>query len=133
MKISKEARKKSRSMFRNSFVDGKLDAATVKSVVAAVAESKPRHYMGVLKNYQRLIRLEVEKHHAVVESAEPLDSKVTTQIKKTLRAKYGKDLTAEFNVVPELIGGLRIKLGSTVWDSSVRDRLDRLQTQLASI
>ncbi len=133
MKISKDARKLSRELFQKSFVNGRLDESRVKTIAAKVADTKPRHYMEILKDYQRLIRLEVEKHHAVIESAATLDKKTSDQLEKSLRGKYGQDLTAEFKVVPELIGGLRIKLGSDVWDSTVRGRLDRLQSQLASI
>ncbi len=133
MKISKDARKLSRDLFQKSFVDGRLDDSRVRVIAAKVAETKPRHYMEILKDYQRLIRLEVEKRNAVVESAATLDKKTSEQLEKSLRAKYGKELTAEFKVNPDLIGGLRIKLGSDVWDSTVRGRLDRLQNQLASI
>ena len=81
------------------------------------------------RNYQRLIRLEVEKHHAVIESAAALDGRPAKQLLVNLRAKYGKDLTTEFKVSPELIGGLRIKIGSDVFDSSVRERLTRLESE----
>lgn len=133
MKISKEARKGSKEQFRNSFTNGQLDAAAIKSNVARVAQAKPRHYMGLLKNYQRLIRLEVEKRHAVIESSAALDSATSGQVTKTLAEKYGQDLTTEFKVLPELIGGLRVKIGSTVWDSSIRGRLNALETHFAQV
>ncbi len=83
------------------------------------------------RNYQRLVRLEVEKHHAVIESATPLDGATARAARSaTSSAKYGADLTTEFKVTPELIGGLRIKIGSDVFDSTVRERLDRLETNL---
>ena len=47
-----------------------------------------------------------------------------------LKRKYGSDLTTQFVVKPELLGGMRIRVGSDVWDSSVRNRLQRLQQQL---
>lgn len=131
MKISKEARLTAKQLFRNSFTDGKLDAAKIGTVARQIASSKPRHYLAMLKEYQRLARLELEKHHAVIESANALDARTSEQLGQTLRAKYGADLTTEFKVAPELIGGLRVKLGSNVWDGSVRNRLDRLGTELA--
>ena len=51
-------------------------------------------------------------------------------IVSSLKQKYGEDLTTEFSVNPELIGGMRIKIGSDVWDGSVRQRLAHLQNQL---
>lgn len=131
MKISKDARKMAKELFQFSFSNGKLDPAKARLATAKIAEAKPRHYIDILKEYQRLARLEIEKHHAVIESATPLDNKVNDQLQKDLHAKYGADVTTEFKVIPGLIGGMRIKLGSDFWDSSVRGRLDRLKTQLA--
>jgi F-type H+-transporting ATPase subunit delta len=47
-----------------------------------------------------------------------------------LKVRYGEDLTTEFRTNPELLGGLRIKIGDDVWDGSVRNRLSQLQEQL---
>ena len=47
-----------------------------------------------------------------------------------LKRKYGSHLAARFVVNKELLGGMRIRVGSDVWDSSVRNRLHRLQQQL---
>lgn len=133
MKLSKEARRMSRELFRVSFTDSKLDQSKVRTIVQEIAGAKPRHYIDILKDYQRLIRLEVEKRHAVIESAIELDEATRGQLEQTLRAKYGSDLTTEFKVTPELIAGLRIRIGSDVWDSSVRERLNRLESQLATV
>ena len=62
----------------------------------------------------------------MVESAAPLDPQANNKIVNDLQKKHGSDLTTEFKVAPDLIGGLRIKIGSDVWDGSVRHRLDRL-------
>lgn len=129
-RLDKESRKLSKQLFNASFSDGKLDEAKVRSIAAKVAESKPRNAVGVLKEFQRQVRLEIEKHHAVIESAAPLDGGLSEQVVSGLRVKYGHTVTTEFKVTPELIGGLRIKIGSDVFDSSVRNRIDRLETQL---
>jgi F-type H+-transporting ATPase subunit delta len=133
MKISKEARMTAKELFQHSFTDGKLNASKVGIMARQIVASKPRHFLAILKEYQRLARLEVEKHHAIIESATALDPRTNEQLGQTLRAHYGTELTTEFKVTPELIGGLRIKLGSDVWDSTVRSRLDRLETQLAAV
>src|ERR1041385_1030592 len=112
MKLSKEARRLSRDLFRASFSDNRLDEGKVRIISQKIADSKPRHYLDILKDYQRLIRLEVEKRHALVESAADLDESTRGQLESSLRAKYGSDLTTEFKVAPELIGGLRVKIGS---------------------
>ena len=129
MKITKEARRLSRQLFRLSLTDGALDRAKVSSIVQTVISEKPRHYVGALEDFQRLIRLEMAKRHAVIESAVALSPETGESIVSNLKQKYGQDLTTEFTVNPELIGGMRIKLGSDVWDGSVKNRLARLQEQ----
>ena len=130
MKINKEIRRLSRKMLRASFTDGQLDPGRIKSLVDSLIEKKPRHYIDVLKNYRRLLRLEVEKRRARVETASELDSTTSSELIANLKKKYGSDLSAEFIVNPELLGGMRIRVGSDVWDGTVRNRLERLQQQL---
>jgi F-type H+-transporting ATPase subunit delta len=55
---------------------------------------------------------------------------VGARIVSNLKRKYGSDLTTRFVVNQELLGGMRIRVGSDAWDSSVRNRLQRLQQQL---
>jgi F-type H+-transporting ATPase subunit delta len=129
MKLDKESRKLSKQLFQTSFTDGRIDGVKVAAICRKVAESKPRNSLGILKEFQRLIRLEVEKHHAVIESAAPLDDATKQQLLANLQSKYGSDLTTEFKASPELLGGLRIKIGSDVFDSSVRERLNRLESE----
>ena len=131
MKLSKDARRFSRELFQMSFTEGRLDEGKVGQIARKVAETKPREYLNILKDYHRLLRMEVGKHHAVVETATVLDGGVREQLEVSLRQKYGSDLTFEFLVQPELIGGLRVKIGSDVYDSSVRERLHRLGAALA--
>ncbi len=131
MKISKEARRTSRQLFRACFADGKLDESRVRSVVSTVIEKKPRGYIGVLGNLARLMRNEAERQSAMVESATPLSDDMRYQLKAGLTKKYGRELTLDFHVRPELLGGIRVKVGSDVWDGSVKARLEALKNQLA--
>jgi F-type H+-transporting ATPase subunit delta len=132
MKINREIRRVSREMLRASFTDGQLDQGKVGSLVQSLIEKQPRNYLSILVNYKRLIRLEVEKRHARIESAGDLSPAVKSQITASLQRKYGSDLTTEFAITPELLGGLRIRVGSDVWDGSVRSRLQRLENDLAA-
>jgi len=130
MKINKEIRQLSREMLRASFRDGQLDPARISSIIDSVTARKPRNYIDVLKNYRRLLRLEVEKRRARIETASEMDPATQSEVVTNLKKKYGSDLTPEFVVNPDLLGGMRIRVGSDVWDGSVRNRLERLQQQL---
>ena len=130
MKINKETRQLSKELLRASFTDGRLDSGRIASLVKSLIEKKPRNYIKVLESYKRLLRLEVEKHTATIESATELAPQASADLIANLKRKYGSDLAARFVVNKELLGGMRIRVGSDVWDSSVRNRLHRLQQQL---
>ena len=130
MKINREIRQLSREMLRASFTDGQLDPGKISSLVDSLISKKPRHYIDVLKNYRRLLRLELEKRQAKIESANEMDSATSSELVSNLKKKYGSDLTTEVIVNPELLGGMRIRVGSDVWDGTVRNRLERLQQEL---
>jgi F-type H+-transporting ATPase subunit delta len=130
MQATKEIRQIARELLRASFTDNQLDQGRVASLLDSVLTKKPRNYIKILDYYKRLLRLEVEKRHARIESAAPLDANTGSQIVDNLKRRYGTDLTSEFIVNPALLGGVRIRVGSDVWDSSVRNRLERLQQQL---
>lgn len=130
MKLNKEIRQLSRKMVQASFTDDQLDPGRIASLVDSVIEEKPRNYIRVLKNYKRLLRLEVEKRRATIETASEVDPGIRSEIVASLKRKYGDDLATDFHVDPQLLGGMRIRVGSDVWDGSVRNRLERLQHEL---
>lgn len=131
MKISKEARRTSRQLFRVCLVDGKLNEQNVRTVVSKVASSKPRGYIGILDNFARLVSGEIERSKAIVESAAELDSATRSGLQASLNQKYGRALELEFHVQPDLLGGIRVRVGSDVWDGSVKARLEALKNALA--
>ena len=126
MTSPREARKSARSLFRSCMVDGKLDASRVRAVADTLASEKPRGYLAVLQSFSRLVRLELERRHAVIESAAPLAESAMNQLRADIARAHGDDLTFDTVVHPELIGGLRVRVGSDVWDGSVRARLEAL-------
>ncbi len=131
MKISKEARRTSRQLFRVCLADGKLDESRVRLVVAQVAASKPRGYIAILDAFLGQVRAEIDSHRALVESATPLTAELQSNLASSLATKYGRPLSLEFQTQPELLGGIRVKVGSDVWDGSVKARLENLRVSLA--
>jgi F-type H+-transporting ATPase subunit delta len=129
MKINKEIRRLSREMVRASFTDGQFDRGKIASLVQSLIAKRPRNYIGILQNYKQLLRLEIEKRHARIESATELSAETNSRIFQSLKKKYGRDLTTEFVVNRELLAGMRIRVGSDVWDGSVRHRLESLRQQ----
>lgn len=126
MKISKVANAAARRIFRLCQSGGRLDEAKLSTAVRRIAESQPRDYRGILSALKRLVRLEMERRRVIVESAAELDQPSRDRVVSGLVAKYGNDLTFEYRVTPELLGGLKIRVGNDVFDGSVKGRLDRL-------
>ncbi len=126
MKTSRENAKAARSLFRACFVNGVLDPARVRTVTTEVAAGRPRGHLGILQALARLVRLELARRHAVIESAAPLSDAELTALRRDLIRKHGEDLTFATSVRPDLIGGLRVRVGSDVWDGSIRARLAAL-------
>ena len=130
MKASKDAVRAARKLLRLSYKDGKLQPDVVRDIAKRVGEDKPRGYLAILQEYWRLLRLEVGKRQAVIESASELGAQTGNELLDGLRRKYGDDLSADFIVNEDLIGGMRVKVGSDVWDGSVRARLAALRDKL---
>lgn len=130
MKISKEARRFARELFTLSLTSGRLDAAKIAGLSDQLVAEKPRGYGQILREYTRLVRLELERRHAVIESAIALDDAHADSLRSELATRFGNDLTIEFRTNPGLLGGLRIQVGSDVWDGTVSNRLHLLKQQL---
>ena len=127
MKITKQARRDAKQLFRSCLKEGVLDENRVRQAVQAVVAQKPRGYIAILSQLQRLVKLDLERRTARVESAAALSPEQRTTVEGSLAWKYGTGLDVSFVQNPALIGGLRIQVGSDVYDGSVRARLESLR------
>ncbi|MBM3833720.1 MAG: F0F1 ATP synthase subunit delta [Verrucomicrobia bacterium] len=127
MKISKQARRDAKELFRSCLVNGALDANRVRQVVQLVTTQKPRGYIAILSHFERLVKLEEARRTAKVESAAPLAPDLQASVRNDLARVYGPGLNVSFSQNPSLIGGMRIRVGSDVYDGSIQARLTALQ------
>jgi len=111
-------------------VNGAFDEARARTVAGHLAASRTRGALPLLEAFHRLVRLDRDRHAAVVESAAPLDEALRAQVRSGLARVYGGTIDASFAENPALIGGMRIKVGSDVYDGSVRARLAELAARL---
>ncbi len=126
MKITKQARRDGRELFKACRVNGVLDEDRVREVVTRVIAAKPRNYLAVLEHFKRLVKLDLDRRAAQVENAVETSPAQMEIIKANLERKYGPGLNLTFWVNPALIGGLKIKVGSDIYDGSVAGRLAAL-------
>jgi F-type H+-transporting ATPase subunit delta len=127
MKISKPAQRDARQLFRSCQVNGLLDENRVRQAVALVLARKPRRYLEILSRLLRLVKLDLERRTARVESAAILPDDLQTDVANRIKKIYGEGVSLTFDRNPALIGGLRVKVGSDVYDGSIRTRLEKLE------
>jgi F-type H+-transporting ATPase subunit delta len=129
MKISKQARRDARELFRTCMVRDALDESRARQALASVVQKRPRGYIAILSHFERLIRLEVGRRTANIESATVLPPPAQAEIQTDLVRHYGPGLTFHFTENPALIGGVRIQVGGDVYNGSVQGRLEQLGSQ----
>lgn len=127
MRVSKQARRDAKSLFRSCQVNGLIEDGRVRQAVREVIARKPRGYVAALSHFQRLVKLDIARRTARVESAVPLSQDQRNTVSARLQAQYGAGLDLTFQPNPALIGGLRIRVGSDVYDGSIQGRLAELE------
>lgn len=130
MRANRKARRAARQLFRLCLVNGGLEEERVRLVARRIGSSRRRGVVSILSYFQRLVRLDRDRRTAVVESAAPLVAAVREGIQSDLARLYGPGIETSFDQNPALIGGMRIKVGSDVYDDSVRARLTALEARL---
>lgn len=130
MKITKQTRRDAKELFRATISNGVMDEGKVRSVVKLVLEKKPRGYLAILEHFKRLVKLEQDRRTARIESAILLAPEQQSSVRSSLEKIYGRGLNVSFLQNPALVGGLRVRVGSDVYDGSVAARLQRLEEAL---
>ena len=127
MKANRRTRREARRLYRACVVDGLLDESRARQVAERVAGARRRGSLPILSHFQRLVTLDRARHCAVVESAVPLPPDLRASVEAGVASVYGPGVSASFADNPELIGGMRVKVGSDVYDGSVRTALLTLE------
>ena len=130
MKISKQSRRDAKTLFNACRANGVLDEPRVRSAVSLLIAQQPRGYAGTLERLKRLVKLDLDRRSAVIESATPLTDPTRQAVQARLEQVHGSGLTYTFRVNPALVGGLRIRVASDIYDGSVAGRLAALESNL---
>jgi F-type H+-transporting ATPase subunit delta len=120
---------------------GRVNAAKAIGAVAKAMklDSTTTSFLGVLAQNRRLgqlpaiiraFRTLAANHRgettAEVTSAHPLSAAQVTELKQQLRTRVGREVAVDLNVDQSLLGGLVVRIGSQMIDSSIRTRLNTL-------
>jgi F-type H+-transporting ATPase subunit delta len=87
----------------------------------------------IIKAYAALVARHRGEVTAYVTVAELLSDAHRDEIQNTLNAVTGKDVRVDVKVDPSIIGGLVVKLGSRMVDSSLRTKLNALKHAMKEV
>ncbi|MGN6369810.1 MAG: F0F1 ATP synthase subunit delta [Phycisphaerae bacterium] len=122
-------RREARRLFRFCFVEGMLQDAKVLQIAQAIRESAAHDRIALLKEFRRLVALEDVRRTATIQSATAISEELHASIQSNLERLYGKGLRMTFVEQPALIAGMRIKVGTHVFDGSMRGQLAALESR----
>ena len=133
MTTTAKVRRDAKRLFRLCVVDGTLDEQRVRLATQRLLGANRRGCMALLREFQRLIKLDLAGQTAEILSAEPLPDDFRLRIHATLQRSYGTGVNTSFVQDPALIGGMRIKVGCDVYDGSIRTRLASLEKRFETV
>lgn len=116
----------------DSFLAKRVPEAVLKLVGLLVERGRIDRLPAVAAEYHRLLNRERGVVEAVATSAAPLTKDETAALEKKVAAMTGKTVDLRVVVDDALIGGLTVRVGDTLYDASVRGRLERLRERLVA-
>jgi len=126
MTTAAQTRREARRLFVLCLVNGLVDEARARAVVHRLVDGPRRGRLATLSRFHRLVRLDARRHRAEVKSAAPLPPDIRAQIEAVVMALHGPGIVSRFSDDPSLVGGVRITVGSDVYDGTIRATLDSL-------
>lgn len=115
-------------------VIAKLDLHVLAGNLLRLANDKRRMALvpAIARVYRALADERAGRIQVTVQAAEPLSTAFEAEVRAALEKMTGKTVVLTTEVRPELIGGLVARIGDTVYDSSLRTRLEHIKQQLIS-
>ncbi len=127
MMKNKRVNSEAKQLLRWCRVDSSVNEDRVRQVVKQIVFSGRRNSHALLSQLLRLVRLDHDQHTATIESAIPLTPELKAATQARLNRLYGQGLNFVFLDRPSLIGGMRIQIGSDVYDGTVQSELAALE------
>ena len=115
-----------RRLFKLSLDDGQLSAERVEGVLAWVDKTRPPSATALLRAYRHLVEAEIARSRAVVEFAGNVSPATFQQIAEAMSRRYGRQVTAVPVPRPELVAGVRVRVGCDIYENSVVSQLASL-------
>ncbi len=104
----------------------KLDTTTGNFLGVLAQNRRLNQIPAIIRAFRQLAAAHRGETTAEVVSAHPLDAAQVDALKQQLRLYVGRDVNIDLSVDPSLLGGLVVKIGSKMIDSSIKTRLNSL-------
>jgi F-type H+-transporting ATPase subunit delta len=130
MAADRQTKLLAKQLFKLSVVGGAVSPEQVTGVLGWIEKHSPRHPLSLLRTYHRYIVTELAKSRALVEHAGPVGDATLKQIEAAMTRKYRRTVTAESRPNPQLLAGLRVRVGSDVYESSISGQLATLSASV---
>ena len=113
---------------------GRLGASRiVRNFLFIVVDNQRTHLLPeILQTFEAVIRQRQGAAEAEVTSAAELTVPQKTQLQQTLEGLTGRKIQAKYSLDPALLGGAVVRIGDTIYDGSVRNRLNQMRARLAA-
>lgn len=125
-RIEDEERK---AVVRKAF-DGALPRNVVNFVLVTIDKRRQRLLRGIAREYGLLVDEHLGREHVEVTLARQADESTKKLVADRLTGVLGKQAIPHFRVRPEIIGGLIVRTTDTIYDGSVRRRLEGMRRRL---
>lgn len=83
------------------------------------------------REYERLWERENRLLSVVLTSAVELDEQTVKDLGERIGERTGNTVALTTKVEPDIIGGIVVRVGNSILDASIRNRLEQLRTQVA--
>lgn len=108
----------------------KFDPTTKKFLGLMAANGRAADLTGAVAAFETLYARHTGVVAAEVVSAKPLAAKQAAAVKAALKAALGREPELSARVDPGLLGGLKVKVGSRLFDASLKTKLDEMKFAL---
>jgi F-type H+-transporting ATPase subunit delta len=110
--------------------EGRISPLTLRFLRLVLHRRREAILPDVYPEFQRLANEARNILPVEVQSAAPLTDQEQSALSDALAGRTGKTIRLEVSVAPELLGGMIVRMGDTVLDGSVRNKLEQLHTRL---
>lgn len=107
-----------------------LPRHVVNFVLVTVDKRRQRLLRDIASQYAALVDEHLGREHVEVTVARPLDEATSTMVAEQLSRAMGKKAIPHIRVKPEILGGLVVRTGDTIYDGSVRKRLEGMRSRM---